>query len=73
MLASQQAYSLREKNNILGAILSHEEEKITKLDKKAEMYAHFSFSSKIILMCRLLGSLKSGAGADTTRVLVSVN
>lgn len=44
MLASQQTYSLREKNNILGApMLSDEEEKVTKRDKKAEMYAQFQF------------------------------
>lgn len=43
MLASQQIYSLREKTNILGAMLSHDEEKITKWDKKAEMHARFQF------------------------------
>lgn len=42
-LASRQIYSLREKKNILGAVLSHEEEKVTKWDKKAQMHAQFQF------------------------------
>lgn len=53
-------------------MLSHKEEKSIKSGKKAEMNPH-SFSSKIILMCRVLGSLKSGVGEDIIRVLASIN
>lgn len=50
----------------------HEEEKNIKSDKKAEMNLH-SFSSNIILMCRVLSSLKPHAEEDIIRALASVN
>lgn len=53
-------------------MLSHEEEKDIQSGKKAEMNPH-SFSSNIILMCRLLGSLKSDAGEGIIRVLASIS
>lgn len=53
-------------------MLSHEEEKSIKSGKKAEMNPH-SFSSNIILMCRVLSSLKSDAGEDIIRVLSSIS
>lgn len=72
MLPNQQINSLREKNSILGVMLSHGEEESIKSDKKAEMNPH-SFSSNKILMCRVLSSLKSDAGEDIIRVLASIN
>lgn len=59
-----------EKNSILWVKLSHEEEKSIKSGKKAEMNPH---SSNIIVMCRVLSSLKSDAGEDNIRVRASIN
>lgn len=53
-------------------MLSHEKEKSIKSSKKAEMNPH-SFSSNIILMCRVLSSLKPDAGEGIIRVLASIN
>lgn len=61
-----------EKNSILVVKLLHEEEKSINSGKKAEMNLH-SFSSNIIVICRVLSSLKSDAGEGIISVLASIN
>lgn len=66
-VASQQTYSLREKKKtIFLEQYCHKRKKRPPNETKSLKCMH-SFSSKIILMCGVLGSLKSDAGGDATK------